>query len=241
MRSGGASENGRRSPEGLEPGFEEEGALGAIGTLEWIGAGKGLEQLVPGLWSRRLGLLMDKKENPSAGDAVFPVAVGEDAVMSDLDKARGQDVLEEAADEFEGRQDHGAGSGGIARVAVPEGDVVFSDGLDAVVGDGHTVGVPPDVINHVPGSCERLSAVDIPLLVIEGCQEGFPGGVWVGLDVTSVDSNLECVEEFAPEERGENVDVNEEPRAGREPVFVVGREATAGDNTVEVGMIGQGL
>ena len=56
--------------------------------------------------------------------------------MPDLNKTCGQDVLKEASDEFEGRQDHGSGLGGIARVTVSEGDVVAVDGRDAAVGDG---------------------------------------------------------------------------------------------------------
>lgn len=161
--------------------------------------------------------------------------------MSDLDKACGQDVLQEAADEFEGRQDHGSGLCGIARVAVSEGDVVAVDGRDASVGDGNAVCVASHVFHDVLGPVERLSAVDIPLLAVEGCQEALPGGVGIGLDVISVDSSFECVEELAPEEGAEDVDVNEEFRAGRDPVAVVRRETAAGDDAVEVWMIGQGL
>ena len=149
--------------------------------------------------------------------------------------------MKEAADELGSRQAHTSGLGGIVWVPVSEGDVVAVDGFDAVVGDGHTVGVSPDVVDHVAGSSERLPAVDIPLLVIEGCQEGSPGGVGIGLDVTLVDSRFECVEEFAPEEGGEYVDVNEELRTGRDPVVVVGREAASGDDAMQMGMIGQGL
>jgi hypothetical protein len=60
------------------------------------------------------------------------------AKMANADKACGQDMREEATDEFEGGQGHDFLCALVAVVEVFEGNGVFANGQDAMVGDGNT-------------------------------------------------------------------------------------------------------
>ena len=64
MVSGAAREGGRWSPQGLEMRFEDEGALVAVRTLEWIGAGEGFEEFRPGLRLLRFWIWGHEQKNP---------------------------------------------------------------------------------------------------------------------------------------------------------------------------------
>ena len=73
----------------MEPGFEDEGSLVAVRTLEWIGAGEVAEEFVPGLGCARFRLRMYAEEKTRPCDTGPAVAVGQDAIMPDLDEASG--------------------------------------------------------------------------------------------------------------------------------------------------------
>ena len=81
-------------------------------------------------------------------------------------KAGGQDMQEKAADELVRWQ--GQGLDAIALASVAEGKahlpVMHSD--DTVGGDGHTVGVAPEIVEHLLRSCQRPLGIDNPRLVI---------------------------------------------------------------------------
>jgi hypothetical protein len=63
------------------------------------------------------------------------ITVAEEAVTSDLDKALGQDVLQETTDEFLGSDDVVPGFSGV-RVFVAKGHAIISHIQDAIVADG---------------------------------------------------------------------------------------------------------
>ena len=68
------------------------------------------------------------------------ISVAEEAVISDLDKASGQDVLKETTDEFLGSDGAVPGFSG-RRVFVAKGHVIIFHFQDAIVTDSH----PKDV------------------------------------------------------------------------------------------------
>ena len=70
-----------------------------------------------------------------------PVAGGEEAEIADLAEPRRQRVQQEAADEFRRGQRHLAALAAAPVVAPAEAHQAVADGEQAVVGDGHPVGV----------------------------------------------------------------------------------------------------
>ena len=109
----------------------QEGGSGAV----VIGAG------IAGLSGRRWRRLMQKIA--SSGNVVLGVGVGEQAVMADPMKARGQHVQQEAAHELRGRQGHRfvARPSVLAVVFPAEGDATIIQGQKPRVGDRHPMGV----------------------------------------------------------------------------------------------------
>ena len=75
---------------------EDKCALLAVETAEGIDTGEGLQQFVPGLGLRRR-IESDNWTKACSGDERVPVSIGQDAIMSDLDEARWQDVLQNSA------------------------------------------------------------------------------------------------------------------------------------------------
>ena len=83
-----------------------------------------------------------------------------EAVVAHLHKSCGQDVLEEAADEFHGGQRHGAKT--TASVfSVLEGNQTVLNTLDPAVGNGDLEHVGGEVTDSVAVFPDRLT-VDVP-------------------------------------------------------------------------------
>ncbi len=89
----------------------------------------------------------------------------EEAVVTDLDEAAGEDMLEETGDKVLDRERHAAGLEGSG-VGVAEGDLVVLEAFDAVVGECDTV----DVAREVEG--RELAVADL-------LDVGNPGFVFV--------------------------------------------------------------
>jgi hypothetical protein len=79
----------------------------------------------------------DAEQPAAGGEPGCPVAIGQQAVTTDVLEAAGQDMKQEAADEFVGCQRHGLRCGGVFIVFPPEGDVAIVEVDQPVVGDGH--------------------------------------------------------------------------------------------------------
>ena len=88
---------------GLQLCLEDEGALVAERTFERIGTGEGFEKLVPGLRFLELWLRRHEKKT-GLRDEGLPVSIGQYSIMTDLDKACLEDVLEETPNELEARE-----------------------------------------------------------------------------------------------------------------------------------------
>lgn len=106
-------------------------------------------------------------------------AIGQEAEVPNADEALGDDVEEEAADELLGRQRHDFHAVTVAVIfpAKPHGPVLEID--EALVGEGHPVGVAPEGLEHLLGAGEGGLGVDHPVLRAERGQphvEGARGG-----------------------------------------------------------------
>ena len=104
------------------------------------------------------------EEFSALSQGLFFRAVGEKAEVTDAHEAIGQNVEEEAADEFLGMKGHGLFSIAISSISITQGDLAVLDVEDAVIGKSHAVGVAAEVIKHGLWRTERLFRVNHPVL-----------------------------------------------------------------------------
>ncbi len=121
--------------------------------------------------------------------------------------------------------------------------VAFQGGEPAVA-DRHPVGVPRQVLEHLPWSAERRLGVDDPFgpgARGEPAAE-FPGvgqrtELAVEREPPPVERGPEHRQELAPEDAAEDTNRQEEPRPAGDPPRGVGREPAAGDDAMDVGVV----
>jgi hypothetical protein len=157
----------------------------------------------------RLGLA---ESVPAAGEESGPGSVGQKAVVTDPDKALGEDVEEEAANELPKRK--GQGSDPTAAVILEtEGDRCVVDMKQPVVGDGDAVGIAGEILQDVLGAVEGRLGVDDPLgapcLVeeaVERCRAPVGNEAAVQLQPSVPERLGEPCQELATEETAEHTD-----------------------------------
>ena len=91
--------------------------------------------------------------------------------MADLAEPAGQDVQEEAADEFCGVQGHRLLLIPVSVIPPEEGDLAVLQGQDAVVGDGDAVGIAAQISDDLFRGAEGRLAVDDPLFAAADIHE----------------------------------------------------------------------
>ena len=86
-----------------------------------------------------------------------------EAEVADADKASGQDMQEEAMDEFIGREGHVFELALLAVVEVLERDLTALDVEDTVIGDGDAEDIASEVIEQVVDAVLGSLDVDFPI------------------------------------------------------------------------------
>ena len=139
--------------------------------------------------------------------------VGQEADMAHALQAMGNDVQEKAADELVGFQGHGLHAIALASVAVGKVHLAILHIDEAVIGDGHAVGVAAEIVEDVPRSCQRSLGIDDPLLGIElvgKALEALGGSKGLGRfrehQGIRGSAVVERVEKLAAEDRAQGVD-----------------------------------
>ena len=94
--------------------------------------------------------------------------------MADPDEALGQHVQEETAQKLYSVQGHALFLGVIPVVLDGEGDLAVGEIDDAVVRDGHPMGVGAQVAEDPLGAAERRLGVDHPVLAVQAVTQGRP-------------------------------------------------------------------
>ena len=77
----------------------------------------------------------------------FLPAIGEQAEVTNALKPGGQDMKQKSADEFTGVKRHRAARGVGFPATIEKGDFAIGHGLDAVIGNGHPMGVATQVFH----------------------------------------------------------------------------------------------
>ena len=96
---------------------------------------------------------------------VFFGAVGQEAKVTDAHEAIGQDVEQEAADEFVSIKEDGLFSISIFSISIAQGDFSVFDLENTVVGERHAVGVAAEVVENSLRRTEGLFRIDVPILL----------------------------------------------------------------------------
>jgi hypothetical protein len=153
-------------------------------------------------------------------------------------------VEKESADEFLGREGHGFLLTFVSVVLPSEVDLTTFDVLEAIIGDGHTVGVAADVIQYLLRAGERRLGIDHPfgfsyrfqiagkrVTIAKFFQDGKE------LELAGVESPLEMLQKQATEQARQHPHRQEESRPAGDPAGAVGRQSAAGDHAMSMWMM----
>lgn len=169
--------------------------------------------------------------------------------MTDAMEAVGQRVLKEAADELLAIDGHDLGLAVGAIIPPLEAHRVAIDGEDAAVGDSDAVGVAAEIGKHLGGSAKGRLGEDDPLEFAPVAERlGKAGGIckrlgcaWEG-EFAGFEGGGQLLQKEPAIETGEDFYRQEEPGSSRrDPPRTVRGETAAGNDTVNVGMMMQGL
>src|ERR1700751_6091021 len=101
------------------------------------------------------------------GQQLFSEAVREQAIATDAHESLWQHVQKEAAQELHGFESHDALLAAMGIIPPAEADVLSVEGDEAVVADGHAVGVTAEVAQDMFRSSEGRLSVDVPVLLLQ--------------------------------------------------------------------------
>src|SRR5271166_6358191 len=172
------------------------------------------------------------------------MAVGKEADVADAMEAVRHGMLQEAADEFVSGERHDLGLAVLAIVLPRETDIAVVKPNQSAVGDGNTVGVTAEIAEHLFGSREwgfgKDDPVDLGQRVDVGGEAGGSGqgGESAGeAELTIGKGGAQHLQEQVAEAAGEHADGQEEAGWTGDPARLIGRDAAAGDDTVQVRMV----
>jgi len=99
-------------------------------------------------------------------------AIGQEAERADADKAAGQNVEQEAAQELLRTECHHSLLIPVGIILPAESNLVMLESHESMVGDGHAMGIAGEIAEHMMGTAEGGLGVDDPVLTEQGTQEG---------------------------------------------------------------------
>ena len=102
------------------------------------------------------------------------MSVGKKAVVANPHEATGEHVEKEPAKKLEGVEAHGSLNALVRVVLVAESDHAVVEGDQPLIGDGDTMGVSGEVLEHLLGTTERGLGVNHPVFVSKGLEPTFP-------------------------------------------------------------------
>jgi len=101
--------------------------------------------------------------------------VSQEAEGADADKAAGQHMEQETAQELWGLDRHHSLAISVSIISPAEGHLVVGEGDQAMVGDGDTMSIAGEIAEDMMGTAERRFGIDDPVLTEQGTQEGAEG------------------------------------------------------------------
>ena len=158
-----------------------------------------------GPWRRRLAQELAAKCKRS-----LTPEVGHKAKVTDTDKAFGQDVRQEAADELVRGESHDALSVAGLAVDPSELNLIAVEADQPVVGDGHPMGITAQITENLCGSSEGRLGIDDPVMDVKSPDPGTEAlrifqclKLWRETDLAGGDQLFESIDELAAKNRAE--------------------------------------
>jgi len=124
-------------------------------------------ECVADLDGKRLGLGRWQKL-AAVLDDFLSITIGEKSEVPDLHKSARQHMQEKPPDELDGIQGHLFDLIAIPRIAPPKTYAVMVQTQQPPVGNGYSMGVPRQILEHLLRTAERGLGVNDPLLLTEG-------------------------------------------------------------------------
>ena len=191
---------------------------------------------------------LDFEQRANAGEVLASVAFGEEAVVPDAVKAVGQDVEEKAADELVRGKPHDAAAPAAAIILVGERHFIFVDGDEPRIGDRGAMRVAGEIGQHALGSAEgRLGVDDEGALpqrshaLGEGAGVGERGEFAEEAELAAAKDCRQPVQEEPAECLRQSADGEQEVGFASDPSLAVEGDAAAGDETMDMRVMGQRL
>jgi len=163
--------------------------------------------------------------------------------VTDTNETLGEQMQEEAAQELIQGYGHQFLLVVIRRVSPTKGDLVVGQRDQAMVGDGHAMGVTAEILEHMFGAAKGWFGVNDPVFSEQWPE---PGSKDLGLreqsqitgkvQLAMLKGRLESGDELAAKHTSEYLDGEEEVRTGSDPAGVIERESTGGNNAVDMRM-----
>ena len=97
--------------------------------------------------------------------------VGQEAERADANKAAGQDMEEETAQELLRSERHQSLLITVGIILPAESNLIMLEGHEAMVSDGHAMGIAGEITEDMMGTAERGFGIDDPVLTEQGTQE----------------------------------------------------------------------
>ncbi len=94
-------------------------------------------------------------------------SVGQKAEVADAHETLGKQVQQESAQEIVEREGPELLFIVVSRIAPAESNLAIDKGNQAMVGDGHAMGVAAQIMQYIFGTTERTFQVDHPALSVE--------------------------------------------------------------------------
>jgi hypothetical protein len=147
--------------------FASEGQLlrGKVGADVHVGS---TTRAAPGGWlgvgDARIGSRLPGELKASECEQSGSVSTGEIAEVSDTDETTGENMLAKAAQELGSSESHDALFIAVGVVFPSEAHVVTIEAKQALIADGHAVGISAEIAQHVARSTKRRLGIDHPLM-----------------------------------------------------------------------------
>src|SRR5437870_1323371 len=93
-----------------------------------------------------------------------PKAIGQEPEVTDANEPFGQHVQKEATQELRGGQGHLTGLATVGVILPPESHALLFEGQQAMIGNGHAMGVAPEIAQHLQGTTESGLSIDHPVV-----------------------------------------------------------------------------
>lgn len=122
------------------------------------------------------------KQAATVVELFLPIAVPQETVIANASESVGKYMEQKAPDEFLGGQRHRFHGAASSIVFPLETHLVVLDSKQAMVGDGHTVGISAHIVEDLLGAGEWSLGIDYPLPLFQvRAMLGEGGGVSKGV------------------------------------------------------------